>query len=360
MKVLDMMSVPRVLSNPRSCFKAHDLHVIIPYANQLRYQSRYRLLLETVHHMLDSGVTLTVVDLAHGQRVHLEDLPPEVIHIKLRTRDEMWHKENMINIGVRAAIRQGAQYLAWVDGDVVFLNPYWATETIEALQTWDIIQPWSQSGDLDHNRRLITDVRHSYTHSLCSAWLNNLQKLWSYDPKITDAIALYPEKVSIVFSTSDPDRKPIQLGHPGYAWACRAEIFTALGGLLDWAIIGSADYQMALGFCGLLGQYVADLSAISSPTCQRKLLEFQTACDTVVRRNIGALDGMIAHRWHGPKSKRGYYTRTKVLEASGFDPERDLVYDDQGVYRFAGDNYILRDGLRAYFRSRDEDQLHTP
>lgn len=340
-----------VLQNARSTFKPSDIHVVIPYSNHLRHQSRYHLVLEAVEHLLNAGVTLYVVELAHGDRQHILQLPSEVTHIKVRATDIMWHKENQINIGMRTAIANGARYLAWVDGDVQFTDPFWPTHTIEALQTHAIVQPWKDAVDLDHRRNLIVDERGRFsTESFCSVWLSQLASGQGYSLPFEKT-----DDPSVDYDAKAFDRK---FGHPGYAWACTTDAYLAFDGLVDWAIIGSADTIMAFGFAGLLTEILERGGYWwTQDTYRPKIEMFQALCDRVIKRNIGFVTGTLLHGWHGPKAKRGYVTRPRILQASKFDPDLDLFMTPSGLYKFARDNYVLRDCLRHYMQSRDEDQL---
>jgi len=336
------------LKNPRSLFHPSELHVIIPYSNHLRYQSRHRLFIECVEHMLNSGVTLYVVELAHGHRPYVLQLPLGVHHIKLRTSDVMWHKECQINVGLKHAVANGARYLAWIDGDIQFANPYWATETIEALQSFAVVQPWRHAIDLDHRRNVVADERNNlFAESFCSVWQHQLEAGYGYDLKI-----IKPEG-----STHTTSRRTF--GHFGYAWACTANAYREMGGLLDWVITGAADYFMSLAFAGLLSSSVIDMDETAQPGYRRRLLEFQERCNRAVNCNISYVSGTVLHGWHGQKIKRGYLTRPRILKVSKFDPDLDLILDDQGLYRFARENHSLRDGLLSYFSSREEDQLSS-
>jgi hypothetical protein len=78
-----------------------------------------------------------------------------------------------------------------------------------------------------------------------------------------------------------------------------------------------------------------------------------------LKKNVGYVDGLLMHHWHGKKSDRGYATRGKILVDNQFDPTKDLKYDWQGLYYLVDDGterfVSLRDDMRAYFRSRNED-----
>jgi hypothetical protein len=63
----------------------------------------------------------------------------------------------------------------------------------------------------------------------------------------------------------------------------------------------------------------------------------------------------MIHKWHGPRALRGYTERWKILEANAFDPYLDLRPDEHGVFEFTGNKPKLRDDVRQYFRSRNED-----
>jgi hypothetical protein len=76
-----------------------------------------------------------------------------------------------------------------------------------------------------------------------------------------------------------------------------------------------------------------------------------------LEHNVGYVSGTILHRWHGSKAKRGYRSRWKYLLDNQFDPYIDLKVDSQGLYALTGSKAALRDGLREYFRSRNEDGI---
>jgi hypothetical protein len=48
-----------------------------------------------------------------------------------------------------------------------------------------------------------------------------------------------------------------------------------------------------------------------------------------------------------------------ILRENRFDPARDIKRDWQGVWQLTDRKPALRDGLRSYFRSRDEDSTEV-
>jgi len=54
---------------------------------------------------------------------------------------------------------------------------------------------------------------------------------------------------------------------------------------------------------------------------------------------------------------RHYSDRWKILVDNKYNPESDLKRDAQGLYSLTDRSPGLRDGIRTYFRSRNEDSI---
>jgi hypothetical protein len=75
-----------------------------------------------------------------------------------------------------------------------------------------------------------------------------------------------------------------------------------------------------------------------------------------IRGNIGVVKNTAFHLWHGPRSNRGYITRSAILKEHGFDPYSDLSKDWQHVLRFSGNKPALEWAVRSYFSQRNDDE----
>src|ERR1700753_1594056 len=91
--------------------------------------------------------------------------------------------------------------------------------------------------------------------------------------------------------------------HSGYAWAIRRDAFDALGGLIDFAPLGSADYFMAWALRGQLSQriykYVKDRRRAARgyhPDYITALVDWEQRA-AALRRNIGCVEGLLTHAW---------------------------------------------------------------
>ncbi len=196
--------------------RADLLHVVTAIANPLRWSSRQRLYRDFERHMLDSGVQLTVVECAYGDRPHALTGTAGVRHVGVRAKTMVWTKENLLNLGI-ARLPDAAKYVAWIDADIRFRRPDWAAEAVHALQFHDVIQPWSDCYDLGPN-----DEHVQVHRSFCRQWR---------------------------------DGKPVGqpygvFAHPGYAWAATRQALEWTGGLIETAPLGAADHHMALALVG--------------------------------------------------------------------------------------------------------------
>ena len=125
------------------CSHIVKLDVIAVISNPARYGRRYQLFNEFCDRMTNEPmVRLMTIELQQGNRPFATNS-----NIKLRTKHQLWHKENMINIGVNN-LPDDWEYMAWIDTDIDFQNKGWCRETIEQLQTYDIVQLFQHAIDL--------------------------------------------------------------------------------------------------------------------------------------------------------------------------------------------------------------------
>lgn len=307
------------------------LWIVAVVSNPQRYHARYELFHRFRRHMEQSGVNLMVVEGAFGERPHEITEHGNPRHVQVRLTEEMWHKESLINLGV-SRIPSDWKYVAWIDADVGFLREDWATETVHQLQHYDVIQMFEHAIDLGPEGEPMACY-----DSFMSCWQKGKPRY-----------------------TPSPDGDPYYEApkgpywHSGFAWAARRDAWNAMGGLMDWPILGSADHHMAWA---LIGEVESTYPGSVSESYLRRLKTWQDRVSVGIRRNVGYMPGTIQHHWHGKKKDRRYRERWSVLKEHQYDPDQDIQRDWQGVYTLSHKGERMRNDLRAYFRQRNEDSI---
>jgi hypothetical protein len=308
--------------------KAPALWVLTVYYNPCGYQSRrdtYDTFIESMH---DSGINVLTVECAFGDDPFALSNAKDVIQI--RSASLFWQKERLINIGA-SYLPDSCTFVAWVDCDVIFLNPHWATEACA---------------------RLSHDATVVQLFEMCSRLARG-----NVAPEVPDRAVSFAAKTTADISTLQCGRYDMH-GHTGYAWAMRRGIFDELG-LYDRAVTGSADHFMAHAVWGTYGFCIEN--ALKHD--HRQIDHFKSWGDRFYAHTQGklaAVSGEILHLWHGSLARRDYFRRMWKVTEYGYDPFTDLV--DQPGKPLEWQPWVLEQKpelvayFAEYFASRKEDQ----
>ncbi len=318
--------------------RLHDpLYVLTAIFNPVRFRSRWKLYEDFEKEVADAGAILYTVEIATGDRDFVVTQRDNPRHLQLRSVYELWFKEKSLNL-LAERLPPECRKFAVVDADISFGRRDWANETIHALEHYSVVQMWSEAHDLSPNHEIVKS-HHSFVYSQ------------SRNAKMPPNGYYYHEKSA--------DTKFIEY-HPGFAWAFRKEAFNALGGLIDWAILGAADTHQARA---LFNNAQDSMHPSIQGTYRKWVMQWQERAQKHIvlgPLGVGYVPGTILHFHHGPKAKRFYWDRWRILVETNFDPETDLKRDHQGLWQLVIDTprqARLRDLLKQYLRSRDEDSL---
>jgi len=296
------------------------LHVITVISNFCEFKRRWQLMKEFIEKMKNfENIQLYVVELAYGnQNFHITDKNNKN-HLQLRTKYPLWHKENMINIGVKKLLPKNWKAVAWIDGDIEFDNPNWVIDTLKVLTKCDLVQLFTTCLDLDEK-----EIPFS---------------IWqSYGYKYAHGNSSYHKD------------KGINYWHCGYAWACRRDFFDKMGGLYENSILGSGDYIMTQGYLGLNSSVHGDLVGFDED-----IKRYNKNLDNI---KIGYIPTNIKHFFHGSKENRRYIERNDIYVNHKFDPNIHITKDKNGVIipTKKMTKQFLKD-IEDYFRVRNEDEF---
>jgi len=323
------------------------LHVAVAYSNPFRWRTRRELANDFIRHMRSSAnVALHVGELAYGERPH-EIVAGNPADVPLRTRHELFHKCNILNRVIQT-FPADWQYGAWVDADFHFTRHDWALEAIHQLQHYDFVQLFSSYTDLtgdiygyaNQPMRVTPGFAYNYVqngYQLPEGFTNGGWRKAGVD------LGYYGAMIA--------GRRGV--GATGGAWAFRRSAFDTVGGLLDQCILGHGDWFMAFG---LVGEEAPDMHIDGYSDDYRNVILSWQRNAARLKKNIGYIDCFATHNFHGSKMRRGYASRDVILVKYKFSPSTDLKRDFQGIYQLnAGDKPAMRDAIRAYFTSRNED-----
>jgi hypothetical protein len=297
------------------------LNIIIVISNPCLYAKRYILLKEFVKRIEEEeeNVNLFIVELAYkGQKFYITDKQNKN-HLQIKTDCPIWHKENMINLGVKYLLPSNWKAFAWIDADIEFDNNSWALDTLKILNgSKDIVQLFSHCIDMDKDKNTL-NIFNSFGYS------------FSKNKKYT--------------------AKGLDYWHPGYAWAMTRKAYEKIGGIYDKGVLGSGDNIMALSFINKC----KNMNNVNySQDYNDSMLEFQQKAKNL---RFGYTPGLIRHYFHGSKKNRKYTERWHILMKHEFAPTRHLTYDPYGILIPTAEfSEQFKNDIMDYFKERKEDE----
>jgi len=307
--------------------------VIAVISNPVRFKTRYNLYRNFEKHVKNSGANLLTVETQQGDRPFQVTEANNPLHLQLRTYDELWIKERMINLGVQR-LPADWEYVAWIDADIEFVRKDWVVETVHQLQHYHVVQMFQECTDLGPNFEPIQNHKgFAYMY----------HKNYFHGPQGSGNGGYYqPYK---------------DFWHCGYAWAMRREAWDYVGGLFDTAILGAGDHHMSLA---MIGKAEKSVPKNIGKKYLNELMIWQQRAEVFIKRDMGFVNGMILHYFHGKKKDRKYVERWEIITKNNFDPDDDLKVDWQGLWQLEVNcprQRRIRDEIRAYFRQRNEDSI---
>ena len=299
------------------------LHVIIAVSNPCQYARRYILAREFIKRFEEEehDVILYIVELAYSQQEFYITDSKNPRHLQLRTTTApLWHKENMINIGVKKLLPTSWKAFAWIDADIEFESATWAKDTLKILNGCrDVIQLFSHAVDMDLNGQAM-----------------NIFNSFGYQ---------YTKKQSY------SSQGILKMWHPGFAWACTRKAYEKMGGIYQESILGAGDHNMALSYIKNGG---VSVNKEVTPEYKASVVAFETR---VKNLRLGYVPGVIRHYFHGSKKKRFYGDRWYILVRNNYEPSRHITINQDGlIIPTPQCPPKLISEIMNYFRSRDEDE----
>jgi hypothetical protein len=297
------------------------LHVIAVISNSGQFARRYILMKEFMERIEreETNVKLYIVELAYGNKPFIITKSKEPQHLQLRVDVPLWHKENLVNIGVQKLLPDSWKAFAWIDADIEFENVNWATDTLCILNgSRDIVQLFSHCLDMNLEEQAM---------------------------KVFNSFGFQYTKKHHYVGTG------VNYWHPGYAWAMTRRAYERVGGLYEHAILGSGDNIMALSMID------HGLSAINKESSEDYKISISDYQSKIRKLRLGYVPGVIRHHFHGAKKNRRYEDRWRILLDNGYVPKIHVSHDSNGVLIPTKEcPLVMLEEIRKYFEERNEDE----
>jgi hypothetical protein len=298
------------------------LNVIIVVSNPCLYATRYKLANEFIKRMENEhidDVDLYVVELAYGAQKHYVAKKNNPKHLCLRTDTApLWHKENMINIGIRKLLPSNWKAVAWIDADIEFENGNWASDTLRVLNGHrDIVQLFSHAVDMDKKMDAMSIfTSFGFQYSKGKAYGGTGPNFW----------------------------------HPGFAWAITRKAYEKVGGLYELSVLGSGDHNMALS---LIKNGRKSVNNLVTEEYKDSIVNWEHLASKI---RLGYVPGVIRHYFHGTKQNRKYAERWQIIVKHKYNPLTHVTYRHDGLLIPTNScpKELLHD-IMDYFKERNED-----
>lgn len=239
--------------------------------------------------------------------------------LTVRSDSIMFHKEKLLQRLLREVPATYTK-ICYLDCDVVFQRADWYDAVSAALDEHRVVQPFSACLWMGPDLRTPLKSYPSAAKDL---------------PNIRKAHAAGSDRMS---------------GYTGFAMAMRRD-----QAHFPWAVVGGGDSVFFRGVAGLVGEF-------ANPRMRSLMAGAWAEWSTAVKGDIGCVDGIVWHMWHGPLSGRQYYDRyAKFVEAIPesvsdirelLEENGDGVWSWKPAYRNALNKMMLR-----YFSGRDDDSM---
>ncbi len=310
MKILRLKftSQPHALPEP-------DFTVITSHFNPCGYASLRQNYERFVAQMAAANVALYTVELAFNNAPF--SIPKTSRVIQFRTHDVLWFKENLLNL-VSRLLPASVRKVAWIDHDVEFSDPHWAQNASKLLDRFKVVQLFGEARDCDKQGNVVSS-------------LTGVVKWAKQNPNCAFLDFTYCR--------------------PGFAWAAQRSFLDA--GLYERQIVGSGDSWLA---SALLRKPLHPIMQNEVNPALRADIDVWT--DTVQKwihpGEVGYLDCLLRHHWHGDAGNRGYVERQKIIRS--LDVATQLGKRGDGLLCWTSDTpEIMKAQMRDYFTLRQED-----
>jgi hypothetical protein len=313
---------------PQNSASGHDdIWVITSYFNPYRYQTRRKNFDLFAAHLREIDAKLFVAEMAVEGGTF--ELPLSMHGLRITSGSTLWQKERMLNLAIER-LPPDCRKIVWLDCDLIFEDRNWLASASQALETYPVIQPFSECTRLDQN-----ETPQSATLA-CPDSAESFAKAFGRNPSLAHTAP---------FATH---------GHTGFAWAARRDVLAGVG-LYDACLTGSGDHLMAHVFAGALHSPCISAMIGDDHAYARHFHFWAERMHKRCAGNLGYLEGRLFHLWHGDEKNRRYRDHNTAFRSFDFDPDRDIKIGPEGLWEWTETAGAMKGWAEDMLQSRKED-----
>ena len=296
-----------------------NLHVIVVISNPCNFKIKHQLVKDFLDRMENEpNILVYLVELVYNNNPFRFTSSHNRTHLQIKSKTPLWHKENMINLGIKYLLPENWKAVAWVDVEVEFESSHWALDTLKILNGGkDIVQLFTSAANISNTGEILnTFVGFGYKYS----------------------------KKNILF-----DMKSC---HTGFAWACNRTAYEQMGGIFEKEILGYGDNIMCQVF---LKNALNTLKKGLSKGYIDAIIDLQEKCNGL---RIGYVPGNIKHVFHDKKEHNTHNDIEDILIKYQFDPYTFITVDINGLIiptDVCPKEFLIY--ISKYFEDRNADEL---
>lgn len=285
--------------------KYNDLVVGLVFFNPVKSKRMVMNYLYTIEKFKLAKIPYYTMELVYDGR------NPEIADaFHVRSSSYIFEKENLCYL-LEKRIPTNYTKLLFLDADLVFSDEDWYNKLSEKLNSYEVVQPFTNA-----------------------IWLN-LE--YNY---------IIRQRMTCVFN-KDKSKSNSAGAHVGFAWAFQRSYFNEVG-MFRYAIVGCGDSYSSI-------LYLNNTSFLNSGADIKAVLsKFNMLFNSSKRPSISYLNGNVFHLWHGSIENRNYVKRVEIL--SGIEDISNILTENQdGIFEFT--DPTLNEKMYNYFSNRDDDGL---
>jgi len=252
-------------------------------------------------------------------------------HIKAHRNNMCVQEEALLNIA-ETMVPEKYTKIAWIDHDILFMNPYWYDITSMALDELNLVQIFEDCHWTDSRGRAFLEAK-------------SMLSLGDPTEELIDT------------------RKPIVPGYragpqTGFAYAASRSLWHEGGKLYPYNFWTGGDRAQLFGVvspepseASLKNSYLTDIPDF------KPYLEWKQKFYKFINGKTGYIKGTIYHEYHGELINRGYGSGEKRNRDFGFNMKENIFLNQSGLLEFRNPPEGWYEFIERYFKDRKEDSF---